>query len=520
MTLALACCAGASQDPPAFRSDTHLVQINVIVHDKNGPVSSLTKDDFVLTDKGKTRAISVFLVETSSEKSAGAALPSNVFSNRPHDGSGSPGGVTIILLARLNTLDAAGSNPYENNVAWFEDHALGFAKKQLIDFVKEMNPKDRVAIYSLAQSLTVLCDFTGDRNQLLEILTKYRATSITSREKAEPGEVHTPAPGDFNASVDRERRTLASLVNAERTRITMGALFAIASHVADIPGRKNLVWLTANLPFSGVEAGRALSRANLAIYPIDAHGLIPAASAPGTLDDNHAVPGLQSSLGAGISAPSKLPGIDTMEQLADETGGRAFFNTNDLRGAIRTAVDDATVTYTLGFYPDPNSLDDKFHELKVRVKRSGYDVHSPRGYFALKDTPVSDAQHQNTVTEAILSPLESSAIHVDAALEHGKDSLAVAGSIDVRDLQLSEALTGTVEVSIVQQDAAGRILDQTRKLYNITLTKESYAAHLKSGMVFREQILPKEGLATLRILISNPSDARVGSLIIPYSQVK
>jgi VWFA-related protein len=526
--LALACSAGASQDAPAFRSDTRLVQINVVVHDKTGPVASLTKDDFVLTDKGKPRAISVFSVESSAQSnnagSAGAALPANTFSNRPHAGSGSPGGVTIILLDRLNTLDAAGSNPYENNVAWFEDHALGFAKKQLIDFVKEMNPNDRVAVYSLAQSLTVLCDFTGDRDQLLKILTAYRATSITSREKAEPGETHTPAPGDFNQRVDQERRTLAAMVNAERTRTTMAALFAIARHVADIPGRKNLVWLTANLPFSGVEAGRALARANLAIYPIDARGLIPHASAPGTTDDIHAVPGLQSSLGAGISAPSKLPGIDTMEQLADETGGRAFFNTNDLKGAIRKAVDDAEVTYTLGFYPDPNSLDDKFHELKVRVKRSGSEVRAPRGYFALKETAVSDAQHQSTAMEAVLSPLESSAIHVDATLERGKDSLAVAGSIDLHDLQLSEAptveVTGAVQVSIVQQDAAGRILDQTRNRYNIAFTKESYAAHLKSGVVFRQNLIPKEGLATLRIVISDLSDARVGSLIIPYSQVK
>ena len=81
MVLALACSAGASQDPPAFRSDTRLVQINVVVHDKTGPVASLTKDDFVLTDKGKPRAISVFSVESSAGSAnlrpTGAALPAN-----------------------------------------------------------------------------------------------------------------------------------------------------------------------------------------------------------------------------------------------------------------------------------------------------------------------------------------------------------------------------------------------------------------------------------------------------------
>jgi len=517
--LAMVWSAGASQDPPVFQADTRLVQINVVVHDKNGPVAKLTKGDFVLTDKGQTREISVFAAESSRERPAGAPLPANTFSNRPHAGAGSLGGVTIILLDRLNTLSAAGHENYENNVAWFEDHALGYAKQQLIVFVKEMNPNDRVAIYSLSKSLSVLCDFTGDRDQLLEILTKYKATSITSREKAEPGDIHTPS-AELNELIGRDRRTLATMENGERTQVTMSALFAIARHVADIPGRKNLVWLTANLPFSGVAAGRALSRANLAIYPIDARGLIPPASAPGTLDDTPMVPGLGTPLGGRISAPSKLPGIDTMQQLADETGGRAFFNTNDLSGAIRKAVEDAEVTYTLGFYPDPGSLDEKFHELKVHVRHSGYEVRSPRGYFALKDTAVSAAQNQSTAMEAIRSPLESSAIHVQATLERGTDSLAVAGSIDLHDLQLSAALTCDVELSIVQQDAAGTILGQMRNRYNVKLTKESYAAHLKSGLIFREDLTPKDGLATLRILVSDLSDARVGSLIIPFSQVK
>ena len=124
------------------------------------------------------------------------------------------------------------------------------------------------------------------------------------------------------------------------------------------------------------------------------------------------------------------------------------------------------------------------------------------------------------MAEAILSPLESSQIHVDATLERGTDSLAVAGSIDLHDLQLSDAFAGAVEVSIVQQDAAGKILGQRRNRYNLALTKESYAAHLKSGLVFRETLKPKEGLATLRVLVSDLSDERVGSLIIPYSQVK
>jgi hypothetical protein len=74
-----------------------------------------------------------------------------------------------------------------------------------------------------------------------------------------------------------------------------------------------------------------------------------------------------------------------MEEIARDTGGRAYLNTNDLEGAIRQAIQDGAVAYSLGFYIDENSLDEKFHELRVRVKQRNYDLRYPRGYFASRD---------------------------------------------------------------------------------------------------------------------------------------
>src|SRR5205809_215764 len=48
---------------PVIRVNTRLVQVNVIVHDKNGPVSDLHKDDFVLLDRGKERPIEFFSID-------------------------------------------------------------------------------------------------------------------------------------------------------------------------------------------------------------------------------------------------------------------------------------------------------------------------------------------------------------------------------------------------------------------------------------------------------------------------
>ena len=192
---------------PTISVSTRLVQVGVIARDKNGPVASLTKDDFVLLDRGKPQKITVFSVE-SKESSAQATqpLPENTFSDLPQYGAATPRSVTIVLLDNLNTLSGNGHEKYEDGPEWMEDLALANAKAHLIEFIKTLDPKDRVAIYGLSDTLHVLCDFTSDRDRLLTILKNYDTTSKTNREAAEPGAYHTPVPGkEFNDRWTRKR---------------------------------------------------------------------------------------------------------------------------------------------------------------------------------------------------------------------------------------------------------------------------------------------------------------------------
>ena len=111
--------AAPSQSAPAqvppFRTSTRLVQINVVVHDKNGPVANLTRNDFVLTDRGKPQAIGVFSVESVSAPGAAQVLPENTFSNLRHGNASTPNAVSIILFDRLNTLTGSSAQPYEDS---------------------------------------------------------------------------------------------------------------------------------------------------------------------------------------------------------------------------------------------------------------------------------------------------------------------------------------------------------------------------------------------------------------------
>lgn len=522
----------ASQNPPQsppIHVTTHLVQIGVIVRDNNGPVSNLTKEDFAVFDRGKQQSISVFTAESvanAAQPVMSQPLPANTFSDLPQANVPAIRGVTIVLLDNLNTLYGNGHPGYETGPLWIEDLALANAKAHLIEFIETLDPRDRVAIYGLSDTLHVLCDFTSERERVLGILKKYDTTSKTNRNEVEPGRSHTPVPGQFNPLVDGQNLALMAVTNERRAEDTMAALHSIASHVANIPGRKNLVWLTANLPFSGRELARILGPAQIAAYPVDGRGLLP--RKPPENDDERVDEQASYLFGVGMPATTTGPiGIDTMKVLADETGGRAFANTNDLTGAIRHAVEDSAVTYTLGFYIDSGALDGKFHELKVQVRRTGLNLRYPKGYFALKDEPSTKDERRNNFLVAIKSPLDSAAIpleiRVDRLYPPPPGALNLSGAINIHDVHFTEANrihVGMVDVTVLEQDQTGKVLHVSTHRLNLRFTEAKYAAVLKSGISFRESVPPQPAATTLRVLVQDPATAAIGSVIIPIAQVK
>jgi len=534
---------------PRIRVATRLVQVGVIVRDKNGPVANLTKDDFVVLDRGKPQKISVFSVQSGSpaaqpaqsqSQAALQPLPPNTFSDLPQYAA-PPRSVTIVLLDNLNTLyGSVAESKYEESPYWLEDLALKNAKDHLIQFIQQLQPQDRVAIYGLRHSLRVVCDFTSDRAQLLAILKNYDTTSITKRQVVEPGKTMIITGGHDNPMADIFGQAsefengaslhLAGAANKDRALETMSALEAIAAHVANIPGRKNLVWLTANLPFSGAEMARVLSPSDVAVYPIDARGLLAQspmvlADIPGTADadDVSGASGHMDNMPAQSSQPI---GIATMQKVAEDTGGHAFVNTNDLTGAIRKAVEDSAVTYTLGFYINSDALDGKFHEIKVKVRPKGLSVRYPKGYFAFPDTAPTQNADQQMVETAVQSPIESSMIPLQATFERASqprpNSLNLVCRIDVQNIQFARSAglrKGAIAIYVIGQNAAGKVLHNWEKTYNLQFTDAQYSSLLRSGIPFRQSLELRPDVTTLRIVVEDTAVARTGSLIIPLSQI-
>lgn len=495
--LAFTALTGGWQSSTVIRSSVRLVQVNVVVHDKNGPVANLTKDDFILSERGKRLPISVFSVDAASASSA-EALPQNTFSNR-RTGAGTPN-ITIVLFDGLNTK--------------FEDQA--FAKEQILKFLKTVDPKDRIAIYTLGRTLRVLCDFTDSPDELRKVLSSFRS----SAGALVAGDTNPATTG--NASIDEmleeSNRLVAAADAAERARRTVAAFSAIAGHVTNLPGRKNLLWVTSSLPQSLAVAARAFNRANLTVYPVDARGLV---GVPGSLLPSLPTPKYH---GGPAAMPNFRPdGLETMQDLAVLTGGRAFYNNNDLSGALRAALDDSAVTYTLGFYPDPETLDGKFHELKVDVARVGLNVRYRTGYVATKDQPASEESDKRNLAAALASPIESASISMSAKIQRRKGALVVSLSMDAHNLQLTEEgafSDGAVNIFFVQQDETGKVLERAEAPVALHLTREQSEAYLKNGMGISKLVTLKDGAKTLRILVLDRFNAAVGSLIIPVAQVQ
>lgn len=127
------------------------------------------------------------------------------------------------------------------------------------------------------------------------------------------------------------------------------------------------------------------NRANVSFYPIDVGGLGTsgpggAAGAPIRRAGLQQTP--QDRLAQAIVARTSMPNTTTLRILADNTDGRAIFNTNDLGAGVRRIADDLSAYYLLG-YASTNTADDgKYRRIEVKVKQPGTSVAARRGYLA------------------------------------------------------------------------------------------------------------------------------------------
>jgi len=404
----------------AFKVQVPLVVLDVVVADSsNHPVHGLTAADFTILDSGQKMTPQSF-EEHASDEAALPAPPRKLnlgthtftnFSSTPNNGP-----LNILLLDALNTPMA--------------DQA--YVRQQMLEYLKELPAGMRIAIFGLSSHLYMLQGFTSDPAVLRAALNANKSLAkdspllITPQEAEANQEEVDNMSGDLAAALLHQFLTeTANFQDTLRVQYTLAAMDQIARYLSGMPGRKNLIWFSGSFPINIMPDGSfntpsvfpggvvvtpfdatadfsddvkatagLLAQAQVAVYPVDGRGLFgnPALNA----NVSHASMAHEMKSKPNPLAQSNIDFFalnqaehSTMNQMADQTGGKAFYNTNGLVEAVQEAINDGSNYYTLTYMPANEKWDGSYRSVRVSLDKPSVHLFYRHGYFA--DNPANAA---------------------------------------------------------------------------------------------------------------------------------
>ncbi|HEY7337115.1 MAG TPA: VWA domain-containing protein [Bryobacteraceae bacterium] len=394
----------ATTGTATFRTGTTLVPVDVTVKDKNGKViEGLKASDFTVLEDGKPQKVSIFdfnKLSTDPEPPPPLSLADQF--KLPESPK------TTITVA------APGQVQYHDKrlMAFFFDFSSMQVPEQLraqeaaLKFLdKQITKDDLVAILLYTSTIQVGTDFTDDR----ELLT----TIIKQLPIGEMSEYATLADTGDSDSPDTQAAFVADETefNIFNTDQKLAAIEKVAKMLASMPEKKELVYFNGGISKTGVDnqaqleaSINAAMKANLVIYPIDARGLM--ADPPG--GDATKAGSRGSGAFTGSQYNSQRSSIndsqETLATLAADTGGKAFFDSNDISLGIVQAQEAQTSYYILGYYTTNTAEDGKYRKITVRLNSglAGKLDYRP-GYWASRDWKRQNGQDKEQALKEALS---------------------------------------------------------------------------------------------------------------------
>ena len=526
-----------------FTARTELVLIPTLVTDKSGNhITGLKKEDFTVLENGAEQKIATFEEITSDPHRLSRPKNPNEFSNSMA-GETSSRRITLLMLDLINTR--------------FVDQV--YARKDLLKYLTQsVDQREPTALYTLTRSgIHVVHDFTTDPRVLVAALHKVKGDSSQMVDSQEDVEAITgSASPDGSAGVDpsqvqTEAQQLQTMMEdselnfqsfEQRVAITytLEGMQQIAQALAGFPGRKSLIWASGGFPFSVSDstmqlapAGRdtlsdvlplyehtwqLLNDAQISLYPVDVKGL--------------QVVGLPS---ASVRNPGKNYGrnmtwrnLDTQgsfEVFASMTGGRAYFNSNDLVKGFREAVNDSAQYYMLGYYLDRSKTKSGWRKLAVKVKREHVDVRARSGFFVSNATVNPESTRDNDISTALQSPLDYTSLALMArwgAIEAGKEAGKKRVNFQMRLAPETVLIDGADNNHVVLEFVAlaktpeGKQADLPvgMKVEN-HLTADKALEVRQKGVVYSGALEVAPGEYTVRFVVRDDLSGRVGSVSAP-----
>jgi hypothetical protein len=333
-------------------------------------------------------------------------------------------------------------------------------------------------------------------------------------------------------------------ITDDRAQTTLLALQQFARLLGLVPGRKNLIWLAGRFPIA-FDPGASLSAAQVAVYPVDARGIM---SVPGTRVSDLFEAGEAGSMDGDPVIKEQIKAEHAaMENFAEQTGGHAYFLTNGLKEAAVRSVENGSSYYTIGYVPRDEIVDGKLRAIKVHVENGRYELAYRRGYFA--SSPYHYATHDSgppsQITKSIVHGApEATQILFQARILPATDSLLqgtnvpprpagemsrglkepvqhmiVDVTVDPHCLDLKNAPEGghqtQVEFVLVAYDANGERVNYLVRALQVNIKDDSFTRVMDKGVPVRLALdLPPEQVF-LRIAVYDLDASSVGSLEVP-----
>jgi len=577
---------------PNLRTNADLVLVDVVVTEHGNPVQGLDRKQFHIIEDGHEQPITTFdehkpstVPAPSPASPTQATLPPNTYTNVPAYPEASA--MNVLLLDGLNTPTTGQIN----------------VRRQMIQFLSKIQPGTQLAIFTLSSRLRLVEGFTTDAARLTKVLqspkgspqqsavvdiqTNQAVDSVIGDMANLTGGSPTMDVGGVTAlsSMQQFEADLAAFQTDMRVKMTLEAMQQLARYLSAIPGRKNVVWFSGSFPIAldpddamdnPFEAMRnysddirdtaeLLSAARVAVYPVDARGLVtpPALDAsysPTTNLMGGTVNGGRRGNRGKATGNKPSPSVDdqkalqqlmaeqaSMKQLAEQTGGQEYINTNGLKDAVAAAIANGSNYYTVGYAPAAGRLDGQFRKIQINLDNRDLKLAYRHGYYA--DPPDKPSSHSPGQTSLITAATlhgapPSTQILFEARVLPATDPLLrgatlPSGSggemtatlkgpleryfVDLKvdshslfyDSSSDGALHAKTEFTLVVYDGEGRRVNYLDSGFQLNLKAAQLAQTMQNGIRIRLPLDMPQGRFSLRIAVHDLTAGRAGSLEVP-----
>ena len=534
---------------------TELVLIPTLVTDKSGAhIRGLKQEDFTVEQNGKEQKITTFEEVTSDTRRFSLAANPAEFSNS-FVGGASAGRITLIVLDLINT--------------HFSDQAS--ARQELLKYLTEsVDVREPTGLYILTRSgIQVIHDFTSDPQILAAALHQVNGDPDqmvdSADDSATGGNSSGPSSGQPHAA-GGGKSAKSSAVHSEASKLqgvlgggelnfqsfeqrmaiiyTLEGMQQVAQALVGFPGRKSLIWATGGFPFSvsdtmgNAPAGRDTLADVLPLY--ERHLAIIGRCASRSLSRGRqgartSAPSAARSGGSSHSGAGHPPSNNrtfrqmdkqaTFQTFASMTGGRAYFNSNDLAKGFHDAVEDSSTYYMLGYYLDRSDTKPGWQRLKVELKREHGEVRARSGFFVTNSTSDPDSSRANDISSALQSPLDFTSIplsarwnNIEASQQQGRKhaNYELRLPADASLINKSDNNHIVVDFVALARTPEGKQVDQpTGKKIDTHLTSQNLSAVQQNGVIYRGFLELSPGQYTVRFVVRDDLNGRTGSVEAP-----